>query len=74
MRQRAVDAFGFDFAEVAERGQLTFEGYEEGKISLDESLVWIVFHEKRSFSRKLSPSLCSPNPNLVPKCWTSSAP
>ena len=27
MRQRAVDAFGFDFAEVAKRSQLTFEGY-----------------------------------------------
>ena len=52
MRQRAVDAFGFDFAEVAKRSQLTFEGYEEGKISLDEYLDWVVFHEKRSFSRE----------------------
>ena len=36
MRQKAVEQFGFDFAEVAKRSQLPFEGYEEGNISLDE--------------------------------------
>lgn len=51
MRQKAVDTFGFDFADVAKRSQLTFEGYEEGKVTLDEYLTWVVFHEKRSFSR-----------------------
>ncbi len=30
MRQRAVGAFGFDLAEVAERSRLAFAGYEEG--------------------------------------------
>ncbi len=52
MRQKAVEQFGFDFAEVAKRSQLTFEGYEEGKVSLDEYLDWVVFHEERSFSRE----------------------
>jgi putative hydrolase of the HAD superfamily len=52
MRQKAVEQFGFDFAEVAKRSQLTFEGYEEGNISLDEYLDWVVFHEQRSFSRE----------------------
>jgi putative hydrolase of the HAD superfamily len=52
MRQKAVERFGFDFAEVAKRSQLTFEGYEEGNISLDEYLDWVVFHEQRSFSRE----------------------
>ena len=52
MRQKAVEQFGFDFAEVAKRSQLTFEGYEEGNISLDEYLDWVVFHEPRSFSRE----------------------
>lgn len=51
MRQKAVEKFGFDFAEVAKRSQLTFEGYEEGQISLDEYLDWVVFHEPRAFSR-----------------------
>jgi putative hydrolase of the HAD superfamily len=51
MRQKAVDRFGFDFADVAKRSQLTFEGYEEGKVTLDEYLTWVVFHEERPFSR-----------------------
>ena len=51
MRQKAVEKFGFDFADVAQRSQLTFEGYEEGKVTLDEYLTWVVFHEERSFSR-----------------------
>ena len=52
MRQKAVEQFGFDFAEVAKRSQLPFEGYEEGNISLDEYLDWVVFHEQRSFWRE----------------------
>ncbi len=52
MRQRAVEQFGFDLAEVAQRSQLTFEGYEEGNISLDEYLDWVVFYQPRSFSRE----------------------
>jgi putative hydrolase of the HAD superfamily len=52
MRQKAVEQFGFDFAEVAKRSQLTFEGYEEGHISLDEYLDGVLFHEERSFSRE----------------------
>ena len=52
MRQRAVEQFGFDLTEVAQRSQLTFEGYEEGNISLDEYLDWVVFYQSRSFSRE----------------------
>ena len=52
MRQKALDRFGFDLAEVAERSRLTFEGYEEGKITLEEYLDLVVFYQKRSFSRK----------------------
>jgi hypothetical protein len=51
MRQKTVDTFGIDIADVAKRNQLTFEGYEEGKVTLDEYLTWVVFHEERSFSR-----------------------
>lgn len=44
MRQKAVDAFGVDLTDVAKRSQLTFEGYEEGKVTLDEYLNWVVFY------------------------------
>jgi putative hydrolase of the HAD superfamily len=52
MRQKALEVFQFDVAEVAKRSQLTFEGYEEGNISLDEYLTWVVFHEERAFTRE----------------------
>jgi putative hydrolase of the HAD superfamily len=51
MRQNAVDRFGFDFSEVADRSRLTFQVYEEGKISLDQYLDWVVFDRDRSFLR-----------------------
>jgi putative hydrolase of the HAD superfamily len=52
MRQKALERFGFDMAEVADRSRLTFEGYEEGKISLEDYLHWVVFYQERAFSRK----------------------
>ncbi|HEV8713202.1 MAG TPA: HAD family phosphatase [Candidatus Binatia bacterium] len=52
MRQKALEHFSFDLAEVADRSRLTFEGYEEGDISLEEYLDWVVFYQERSFSRK----------------------
>src|SRR5215510_4884532 len=52
MRRRAVDTFGFDFAEVAERSRVAFEVYEAGKISLDEFLNWVVFYKARPFSQE----------------------
>jgi hypothetical protein len=39
MRQKAVDTFGIDISDVAKRSQLTYEGYEEGKVTLDEYLT-----------------------------------
>jgi putative hydrolase of the HAD superfamily len=51
MRQKALERFGFDMAEVADRSRLTFEGYEEGKISLEDYLHWVVFYQERAFSR-----------------------
>ena len=52
MRRRAMETFGFDLTEVAERSRLAFEVYEEGKISLDEFLDWVVFYQPRPFSRE----------------------
>lgn len=49
-RKRAVDEFGLDEAELDERHHLTFDTYEEGKLSLDQYLDRVVFHTKRTFS------------------------
>lgn len=49
-RQLAVERFGLDAADLDERHHLTFDTYEEGKISLDEYLRRIVFYTERAFS------------------------
>ncbi|CCH51480.1 putative hydrolase of the HAD superfamily [Fibrisoma limi BUZ 3] len=49
-RRRAADLFGLDHDELNERHHLTFDTYEEGKLSLDDYLKRIVFYEERSFS------------------------
>jgi putative hydrolase of the HAD superfamily len=51
-RKRAADQFGLVYDEMNERHHLTFDTYEEGKLSLDEYLGRVVFYEKRSFSRE----------------------
>jgi putative hydrolase of the HAD superfamily len=52
IRTRAADKFGLDYEEMNERHHLTFDTYEEGKLSLDEYLNRVVFYEKRLFSRE----------------------
>ena len=52
MRQRAVEAFRLDYDEMDERHHLTFDTYEEGKLSLDEYLNRVVFYKDRTFSRE----------------------
>ncbi|HEY0297853.1 MAG TPA: HAD family phosphatase [Arachidicoccus sp.] len=51
-RAAAVEKFKLDAEELNERHHLTFDTYEEGKISLDEYLDRVVFYQKRSFSKK----------------------
>jgi putative hydrolase of the HAD superfamily len=51
IRKCAADKFGLDYDEMNERHQLTFDTYEEGKLSLDEYLNRVVFYQNRSFSR-----------------------
>lgn len=51
-RQRAAQVFDLDYAEVDERHHLTFDTYEEGKLSLDEYLNRVIFYEPRKFSPK----------------------
>jgi putative hydrolase of the HAD superfamily len=52
MRKHAAEAFGLDYEEMNERHHLTFDTYEEGKLSLDTYLHRVVFYEQRSFSPK----------------------
>ncbi len=51
-RRLACETFGLDGAEVDERHHLTFDAYEEGKLSLDEYLDRTVFYAPRAFSRQ----------------------
>jgi putative hydrolase of the HAD superfamily len=50
-RKRAATAFKLNLAEINERHFLTFETFEDGKLTLDEYLGLVVFFQKRSFSR-----------------------
>ena len=51
-RRRAAETFGLDYDEMSERHHLTFDTYEEGKLSLDEYLKRVVFYQERSFSQE----------------------
>ena len=52
IRKRAAENFHLDFEEMNERHHLTFDTYEDGKLTLYEYLSRIVFYEKRSFTRE----------------------
>jgi putative hydrolase of the HAD superfamily len=51
-RRRAADNFGLDYDEMDDRHHLTFDNYEEGKLSLESYLTRVVFHRERPFSRE----------------------
>jgi putative hydrolase of the HAD superfamily len=50
MRKRAAEIFDLDYEDMNERHHLTFDTYEEGKLSLDEYLARVIFHEEQPFS------------------------
>jgi putative hydrolase of the HAD superfamily len=50
MRQKAAKTFDLDYEEMNERHHLTFDTYEEGKLSLYEYLKRVIFYEERPFS------------------------
>ena len=52
IQKRTADKFGLDYHEMHERHHLTFDTYEEGKLSLDVYLNRVVFYKERSFSRE----------------------
>jgi putative hydrolase of the HAD superfamily len=51
-RQEAATRFGLDYDEMNERHHLTFDSYEEGKLSLEDYLTRLVFYEDRDFTRQ----------------------
>ncbi len=52
MRQHAAKTFNLDPDEVNERHYLTFDTYEEGKLTLDQYLDRTIFYVERPFSKK----------------------
>jgi putative hydrolase of the HAD superfamily len=50
-RKRAATNFKLEWAEMEDRHHLTFDTYEEGKLTLEEYLGRVVFYQKRPFTR-----------------------
>ena len=50
-RRRAAANFKLELAEMEDRHHLTFDTYEEGKLTLEEYLGRVVFYQKRPFTR-----------------------
>lgn len=50
-RERAATSFKLEWAEMEERHHLTFDTYEEGKLTLHEYLDRVVFYKERPFTR-----------------------
>jgi putative hydrolase of the HAD superfamily len=50
-RRRAAKNFKLPWAEMEERHRLVFETHEEGKLTFEDYLGWVVFYQKRSFTR-----------------------
>ena len=50
-RRRAAKHFKLNWAGMEQRHSLNFNIYEEDKLTLDEYLGWLVFYQKRPFTR-----------------------
>ena len=50
-RKRAATHFKLELAEMEDRHHLTFDTYEEGKLTLEEYLGRVVFYQERPFTR-----------------------
>ncbi len=64
-RKQAADAFHLDFDDVEERHHLTYDTYEEGKLSLDEYLQRVIFYQERSIFDRM---------NSSPSCFHAHSP
>ena len=50
-RKRAATNFKLKLAEMEDRHHLTFDTYEEGKLTMEEYLDRVIFYQKRPFTR-----------------------
>ena len=50
-RKRAAKHFKLEWTDIEPRHQLTFDTYEEGKLTLEEYLGRVIFYQKRPFTR-----------------------
>jgi len=50
-RRRAARHFELKWPEMEERHSLVFETHEEGRMTFQEYLGWVVFYQKRPFTR-----------------------
>lgn len=68
-RKRAVKEFRLDPSEMEERHQVVFDTYEEGKLTLEEYLSWVVFYKKRPFTpaqfRRFMFAQSKPHPDMI---------
>ncbi|TFE66941.1 hydrolase [Methylacidiphilum sp. Yel] len=68
-RKKAAEVFGLDPVEFEERHHLTFDTYEQGKLTLHEYLKRTVFYQNRPFSmedfRQFMFSLSRPYPEMI---------
>ena len=68
-RKRAATNFKLELAEMEDRHHLTFDTYEEGKLTLEEYLGRVVFYEERSFTpaqfRKFMFAQSKPYPKII---------
>ncbi len=49
-RRQAAEKFHIDFADMDERHHLSFNTYEDGKLTLDQYLDQVIFYQPRPFS------------------------
>jgi putative hydrolase of the HAD superfamily len=50
-RKRAATTFGLKWSAMEERHREAFETYEEGRLTLEQYMDLVIFHEKRPFTR-----------------------
>ena len=51
VRKQAAVQFGLDYDAMEERHRLSFNTYEDGKLTLDQYLDQVIFYEPRTFHR-----------------------
>ena len=51
VRKQAAVQFGLDYEAMEERHRLSFNTYEDGKLTLDQYLDQVIFYEPRTFPR-----------------------